>query len=307
MADGTLPATTPAHAATVLDLSSNPADRAWRYPLARLLLPLAPGFLTPAHVTVFHTVLGVGAAALVVRATPGSLAVAFLLYEVRAILDCFDGVLARARGLSSPLGRAMDQAGDSIAFAAFVIGAGMALSRSYGVVFGATLAFLATLAASCGTACWDYFRRRISSLIEHGRDEVEEEYIRVVAAHRAEGGFARWFARVVATYQFGMLNPRAMGRLNAEAARYDGLVSRPHDPAEARVAERLRDMVRRDDPALRGALWQVGVTGGDSTFLLLTLAAGVGAMRGGFVLACVFTLGCVVATTVRCNRLLARA
>jgi len=306
MADGTLPATTPPISLSLLDLTTNPADRMWRYPLARMLLPAAPSFLTPAHVTVFHTLMGVGAAVLVARATPTSLATAFVLFELRAVLDCFDGVLARARGLSSPIGRAMDQAGDSIAFAAFVIAAGVSIGRVHGAVAGVGLAFFATLATACGTACWDYFRRRFTSLIEHGHDEVEEEYVRVVAAHRAEGGFARWFARVVATYQFGMLNPRAMGRLNAEAARTDGLVARAHDPEEALLAARLREMVRRDDPALRGALWQVGVSGGDSTFLMLTLAAGVGAMRNGFVLAVVLTLGCVVATTVRCNRLLAR-
>lgn len=306
MADQTLPATTPPATVSVLDLTTNPADRLWRYPLARAVLPLAPGFLTPVHVTVFHTVMGVAAAALVARATPGALFGAFVVYELRAVLDCFDGVLARARGLSSPLGRAMDQAGDSISFAAFVTGAAVALSREHGVAVGVAMAFFATLATACGTACWDYFHRRFTSLIERGRDEVEDEYIQVVAAHRAEGGFARWFARVVATYQFGMLNPRAMARLNAEAAVWDGRAARALDPEEARLAARLQEMVRRDDPALRGALWQVGVTGGDSTYLLLTLAAGLGVMRAGFVLACVFTLACVVATTLRCNRLLAR-
>ena len=37
------------------------------------------------------------------------LVLAFFLCEVRMILDCFDGVLARARGTSSPFGRALDE------------------------------------------------------------------------------------------------------------------------------------------------------------------------------------------------------
>lgn len=287
---------------TLLELTSNPADRLWRYPLARQLLRVAPRWLTPMHVTVFHTLMAFGAAALVLDGRPWALATAFGLYELRAVLDCFDGVLARARKLASPLGRAIDQAADSVSFVAFITAVGVHLGHRHGALYGASMAVLATLATASGTACWDYFRRRFSSLIEKGHDEVEAEFVEVERAWRAHGGFARWYARVVATYQFMLLNPSALRRVRARAE----VAQSPDDPSELRLVARLREAAARDDRELRAALWQIGLAGGDSTYFLLTLSTGLGAMHAGVLGATAFTVLCVLVTTLSCTRLLSR-
>ncbi len=123
----------------LLALTVNPGDRLWRYPLCHAVIGFALRTpLTPNHVTIGHTLLGMTAGALISTGRPAMLVAAGAIYEFRSVLDCFDGVLARARGTASPYGRAMDQIGDFLGFAAFISGSWIAFSRTLG--FGRAMA-----------------------------------------------------------------------------------------------------------------------------------------------------------------------
>jgi phosphatidylglycerophosphate synthase len=106
--------------ATLADRLADPLNRFVRYPLARALAPAA--LKTPLqadHVTFAHFTLGLAAAAMVYDGRSGALPWAML--EARMVLDCLDGVLARARGTSSARGRANDELADATAFLALVL------------------------------------------------------------------------------------------------------------------------------------------------------------------------------------------
>jgi hypothetical protein len=159
----------------IVEDTTDPANRYYRYPAARALLPILGRipWLTPNHVTYTHILLGLAAAALVAFTHAAVwLLFAFVLCEARMILDCFDGVLARARGSSSPFGRALDEIADSIAFVALAsaVTHRMALGGSGIALCSAALAF----GGLCANA-WDFYKRKISTALRDGKDGVLDE------------------------------------------------------------------------------------------------------------------------------------
>jgi phosphatidylglycerophosphate synthase len=99
---------------------ADPLNRAVRYPIARALARVVvPRTRVQAdHVTLAHLACGLAAAALVARGVTGLLPWALL--ELRMVLDCLDGVVARARSTSSPRGRAKDEMADATGFLGLV-------------------------------------------------------------------------------------------------------------------------------------------------------------------------------------------
>ena len=155
---------------------TDPLNRFYRYPAARALLPVLGRLpLTPNHVTYIHIAIGFAAAGVVwARPTPLALAAAFVLFELRMILDCFDGVLARARGASSPFGRALDEIADSVAFVSMVIAMGRHLYPAGGartVLLGSVLLGMGGLCANA----WDFYKRKITTALRDGADGVQQE------------------------------------------------------------------------------------------------------------------------------------
>lgn len=133
-----------------LDLSdyARPAAR-W---LVRLLLPTP---ITPIHLTLAFTVVGVCAALLFAfnRALP--LAGGLLL--LKSLLDAADGSLARARGRPSRVGRFLDSVCDFVVMGA--VFAGMAAGRGGGLAaFG--LALLALMSATLQGSVFSYYSVR---------------------------------------------------------------------------------------------------------------------------------------------------
>lgn len=159
----------------IIESTCDPANRFYRYPAARALLPILGriSWLTPNHVTYIHIVIGSIAASLVAFThNPYWLIVAFALSELRMVLDCFDGVLARARGTSSPFGRALDEIADSIAFIT------LTAAMTYRLQLGARGLVLACATLAFGGLCanaWDFYKRKITSALRDGRDGVLEE------------------------------------------------------------------------------------------------------------------------------------
>jgi hypothetical protein len=160
---------------SIIESTSDPANRFYRYPAARALLPILGriSWLTPNHVTYAHIAIGTAAAA-IVAFTEGRywLLLAFALCEVRMILDCFDGVLARARGTSSPFGRALDEIADSIAFVTLIC------AMTHRVNIGAPGVVLTCATLAFGGLCanaWDFYKRKITSALRDGKDGVMDE------------------------------------------------------------------------------------------------------------------------------------
>ena len=101
----------------------DPGNKYYRYPVARWILPaFLPTPITPNQVTAAHTLIGITGAWFVSQGTSRGLLIAFFLLEIRMILDCLDGLLARAKKLSSPYGRSVDEFCDATAFIALAIG-----------------------------------------------------------------------------------------------------------------------------------------------------------------------------------------
>lgn len=309
--DGTAPSiveTEEQNHEALLSLTQNPADRLWRYPICHAVVrPFVNTALNANHVTAAHTALGVTAGWLVSHGEPRTLVVAGLMFELRAILDCFDGVLARAQKRSSRYGRAMDQLGDSLSFAALMIGYGVALSRIYGVSVGVSLTLLTTWLAATSTSCWDVYRRRFASLLAHGHDEVEQEYLQLSQDYYARGGFTLFYSWCIATYQAMIFHPGAVARARARATGKSTASSEPvvldHHDTDA-VAERLRAMARANDPTLRVAMLRVGFTGADAVLVILTATLMLGQLWQGLVLGALYAVATLALTPHACNRVL---
>lgn len=160
---------------SIIESTVDPPNRFYRYPAARALLPILGRipWLTPNHVTYTHIAFGLGAAALVAF-THGKLwlVLAFVLCEVRMILDCFDGVLARARGTSSPFGRALDEIADSIAF--ITLSAAMTYRLQLGVRGLVIVCTMLAFGGLCANA-WDFYKRKLTFALRDGKDGAIDE------------------------------------------------------------------------------------------------------------------------------------
>lgn len=159
----------------IIESTSDLPNRYYRYPAARALLRVVSriSWLTPNHVTYAHIAIGMIAACLVAFTEARAwLFLAFALCEARMILDCFDGVLARARGMSSPFGRALDEIADSIAFITMICAMTHRLHLgARGVLIACTTMVFGGLSANA----WDFYKRKITTSLRDGKDGVLDE------------------------------------------------------------------------------------------------------------------------------------
>lgn len=79
--------------------------------------------LTPNGITLLATIVGVSAGACWIVGTPGMMVLGGILLWSSAILDGADGIMARAKGIQSQFGRALDGTSDMVVAAATVIAA----------------------------------------------------------------------------------------------------------------------------------------------------------------------------------------
>lgn len=98
-------------------IALKPVDSAWTVvfvdPIAVRVLPLlvrAP-WITPVRLTIMAQLIGLGAAGLL---SVGQLSLGAVAFELRFIIDCLDGKLARLRGETSRLGAVLDTNGDRV-------------------------------------------------------------------------------------------------------------------------------------------------------------------------------------------------
>lgn len=157
----------------------DPLNRWYRYPAARGLLQIAGGLpLRPDHITYIHMAFGVAAAGLVAYGVKWALIAAFFALEIRDILDCYDGVLARAKKMSSPRGRQLDEAADAISFIALAIGLAWYTLKHDPLVPYELAAAGALTSVIVGAYCahaYDFYKRRLGSALKEGKDGIKDE------------------------------------------------------------------------------------------------------------------------------------
>lgn len=208
--------TTAAERRQLAESLDDPLNRWYRYPAARGLLKLAGSLpLRPDHVTYIHTLVGISGAALIARGGRESMIIAFVLLETRMILDCYDGVLARAKNLSSPRGRTLDELGDAVGYISMCIGMTIHLLRTRPdlpralVVAGGTV--LLAMGAMSGHA-YDFYKRRLGSALKEGRDAIADELEQKHELVRS--GRAKWITRFgiwFDAWQVRLYEPRYRG------------------------------------------------------------------------------------------------
>jgi len=258
---------------------ADPLNRYYRYPAARALLRIAGGLpLRPDHITYIHTLCGLAGAALIAWGQGSALIGAFFLLEIRMILDCYDGVLARAKKLSSPRGRTMDELGDAVAYIAIVIGMSVHIHRtrpdlSLGLVVALCLVLIAVGGMS-GHA-YDFYNRCLGAALKDGRDSIAQEIEQKDQLVRAGNAawitrFGLWFDR----WQIRLYTPDMGGR----------------DPVETVIT-------RASTPGMRFLVRSVGLLSWDNILGAMSVAVLVDRMLELELVALAY--GFVMFTTVR--------
>jgi len=288
----------------LLDLAVNPADRLWRYPLCNAVVKqVARTGLKPNHVTVFHTVLSVAAGFVIALGTPTAFVVAGIMFETRSILDCLDGVLARATKQSSPFGRALDQMGDTIGFLSLMGGALVCLTRLYGWATALVVVLVTMAVSALCTTAWDLYKRRFTSLIKDGYDTTEEDYLTLCRRFEERPMVSLWVSKVVSLYAWYTLSPQTLPRLRDRITRRDW----PRDGetfAVTATGRNLQEAAARNDPELRGMLQRLGIVAGDNVILILTVSLMLGQYIHVFPIVIVWSLAIWVYTVVTVSRYL---
>jgi phosphatidylglycerophosphate synthase len=246
----------------------DPFNRFYRYPIARQIVRvLVRTPITPNQVSFVQPFLAAAAGYSVTFADHRHLVIGALLFELRAILDCVDGTLARAKKQVSPGGHAIDAVADWLATALLYAGIFWHFRlhpppdgpwSRYLSVSGVLL--LALLQGGLRSFAADHYKHKYTSIFELGVDGTVEELGRKVRALKPGASI---FAHVDA------LIGRAE-HLAFEHERFD------LDRAEPR-GERVALLRRREGtPLCRfvAALWSV--SNGDAFLSMVTISILVG-------------------------------
>jgi phosphatidylglycerophosphate synthase len=170
----------------------DPLNRFYRYPLARRLVrSLVRTAITPNQVTLVQPIFALGAAWLLQRSGHLPLVGAALLLEIRAILDCADGELARAKQMSSPMGHALDGLVDWLCVAILYVGLWLRFRAMPDVAAGAlhlgptAVMVIVLLQAALRSAGADYFKQKYTAIFATGRDPTRGALAEKLRAARA--------------------------------------------------------------------------------------------------------------------------
>ncbi|AUX25968.1 hypothetical protein SOCEGT47_065210 [Sorangium cellulosum] len=243
----------------------DPFNRYYRYPVARWIVrALMRTPVTPNQVTLVQPLFAALAGYLVTFDEPRALVAGALAFEIRSILDCVDGALARAKSLVSPAGHAIDAVADWLGVAFLYAGifwhfhlhpppAGpwSAYVSTNGILL------LALLQAALRSFAADYYKLKYCSVFERGRDETVES---LRSKAQALGPSSSFFAH------FDVFIGR-MGHLSFEHAWFDPARSR-----SSTSAEQVKQLIREEaSPLARliGVLW--AVSNGDAFLSMVVL------------------------------------
>jgi phosphatidylglycerophosphate synthase len=244
----------------------DPTNTYYRYRVARPIaraLALTP--ITPNQVSFVQPILAALAGWLITYDDWPHLAAGALVFELRSILDCVDGTLARQKKMTSPAGHAIDALCDWLGVLLLYAGIfwhfrlhppppgpwNQALSVN-GVIA------LALFQGGVRSFASDYYKTKFVSIFERGKDET------VAALRRKLGALGA--------------RPSIFGRIDVFIARM-GHLSFEHewfDPArhdEGAQEEQTKELARRENtPFARflGVAWSV--SNGDAFLTLVILS-----------------------------------
>ena len=251
----------------------DPFNRFYRYPLARLLVRgLVNTPVTPNQLSFVQPFLAGAAGYLLTFPDRRHLVLGAALFEIRSVLDCADGTLARARGQESPGGHAVDAIADWLATALLYAGifwhfllyppAAGAWSHYFSV--GGVLV-LALAQGALRSFAADHYKHKYTSVFEQERDGTVEALRRKV---KALGPGASVFARVDA------LIARAE-HLAFEHERFDV----EHAAVRSDRVTRLR--ARAGTPLARLVAFLWSISNGDAFLSLVTFSILAGRLWEG--------------------------
>ncbi|APR82963.1 Hypothetical protein A7982_08312 [Minicystis rosea] len=183
------------------DRFDDPLNRFYRYPVARLIVRvLMHTPVTPNQVTFVQPFLAAAAGYCVTFADHRHLILAALLFEFRSVLDCVDGTLARAKKMTSANGHVIDAVADWLG--TVLLYSGIFWHFHLHPPPPGPLTSVLPVSAVILIALWqgalrsfaaDYYRTKIVSIFEQGRDDTIEAMRRKV---RAIGPDSSLFARI---------------------------------------------------------------------------------------------------------------
>lgn len=237
------------------------------YPLANLLfIPVSYTPVTPTQVTIVHTIMAFVGAWFVARGTERDLLIAFLIYQVRAVLDCLDGTIARRKNMSSELGRNLDMLGDTIGFLCLTTGFYFYFrgNNQYSVLETIGILLANTAVSGVMAQGTDHYRRKFTAAIRDQKDIIVEEITRkyrVISS--GEGTFLTWFSYLNDWFQILVFNPGSIGRLRRYLRNSTAETEFLHDVQTIR-----KDY---DSALLKFAMFMVGMLSGDVAIFIVLL------------------------------------
>ena len=245
----------------------DPLNRYYPYPVAKLLVStvLVKTPITPNQVSLLTVVFAAAAGYLVTFDDPLYLVLAAVMFEVRSILDCADGTLARMKNMMSPMGHAIDGVADWLGVVLLYTGIFWHF-RLHPPPTGAWSQYLSTngiiilaiLQAAARSFASDYYKLKYCSIFERGSDETVEGLRRKV---RALGPKSPLFARIEVFIG-------RMGHLSFEHEWFD-----PETSRSSAGTEHVKQLLREESSASMrfvGFLWSI--SNGDF-FLTMVVAS----------------------------------
>ncbi|HTJ80758.1 MAG TPA: CDP-alcohol phosphatidyltransferase family protein [Polyangiaceae bacterium] len=244
----------------------DPFNTYYRYPVALWLVKyLVKTPITPNQVSLIQPVFAAGAGYLLTLDDYRAHLGAALLFELRSILDCADGSLARAKKMASPNGHAIDAMADWLGVVLLYVGVFHYLwfHAPTGVshTMAMTVVCFALAQGAIRSFAFDYFKNKYLGIYERATDEVPE-ILRSKVLGLCKG--ASFFAHVDVFIM-------RTGHLFFELEWFDPKRSRPM-PADA--VERMSVDETSPKTKLMGFLWSI--SGGDAflSFVILSIVAG---------------------------------
>jgi len=236
------------------------------YPMANLwYIPFSYTPITPTQVTIVHTIMAFVGAWFLARGSASDLWTAFVIFQVRAVLDCLDGTIARRKNMSSELGRNLDMLGDTIGFLCLMAGYYFFM-RNHGYGTAETIGTLLLSTAISGVMAQgtDHYRRKFTAAIKEHKDfvveEIEKKHKTIAAG---KGTFLLWFSYLNDWFQILVFNSGSIGRIRRYLKNSKGETGFTHD------VQKIHNNL--DSPVLKFAMFMVGMLSGDVAIFILLM------------------------------------
>lgn len=278
---------------------TDPVNRFYRYPLAQLMLPLVLRTpLTPNHITVIHVLVAITSAWFVLRGTPTDLFTAAVLYEMRNVLDCLDGVLARARKTASLHGAVIDELADGLGFTVLLLACGFHLYTSASGSAAISQTALVFVFSVLMAMNYVLQKNRFHAPLATGINEVELKlHERWNDVKMNPGVFMPRFVWFIERCQNALAIPFQFGRMMKAV--------RNGSPLDTRETTFL--ISRAHDPKLLLLLMLMSISTGEYVIIILQIGLVLNDVAGAFRAILFFAPITFIATTVLGNLYLTKA